>query len=151
MPESLTTALHGLQYTERKIVKWGISDRYSYQLQSYVANGCTTKALKPFVGCLFGAVFEKADARSCRWVPKKLNIADDATREDGNPDLAETSKWVLDPSFLQQSEDLWPAQPYARHNREWQDEPIHRKYESDGSSSAFITRCHMIFILLEID
>jgi hypothetical protein len=43
IPESLTTALYRLRCTERKIVKWGILDRYSQQLQSFVAKSYTTK------------------------------------------------------------------------------------------------------------
>lgn len=52
-----------------------------------------------------GEIHESSDPRYWRWVPTKLNVADDVTR-------CKTSvNWLQGPEFLLKSEDQWPKEP----------------------------------------
>ncbi|GBP97621.1 hypothetical protein EVAR_72624_1 [Eumeta japonica] len=50
---------------------------------------------------------EHTTVKCWRWVPTKLNVADDATR-DPPTHFDETHRWFHGPDFLRKSEDKWP-------------------------------------------
>ncbi|UYV85001.1 hypothetical protein LAZ67_X004215 [Cordylochernes scorpioides] len=52
-----------------------------------------------FVGNRVGAIHELTDVKDWMWVPTKMNVADDATRE-GKTDLSSESRWWRGPEFL---------------------------------------------------
>ncbi|XP_049548132.1 uncharacterized protein LOC125959354 [Anopheles darlingi] len=56
-------------------------------------------------------ILKTSKCREWRWVPTKLNPADDATKWSRMPDLAATSRWFRGPQFLWESVKTWPAQP----------------------------------------
>lgn len=43
-----------------------------------------------------------------RWIPSKLNVADDATKWGTGPQMESASRWFAGPEFLQQPEKKWP-------------------------------------------
>ncbi|GBP89422.1 hypothetical protein EVAR_89130_1 [Eumeta japonica] len=66
---------------------------------------------------------EHTTVKCWRWVPTKLNVADDATR-DPPTHFDETHRWFHGPDFLRKSEDEWPQetveseQPTGRRDHE---------------------------------
>ncbi|XP_049282087.1 uncharacterized protein LOC125763242 [Anopheles funestus] len=62
-----------------------------------------------FVAFRVGELLETTEVEQWRWIPTKLNVADDGTKWTKTPDLAPTSRWFNGPSFLWGSESLWPA------------------------------------------
>ncbi|XP_055588978.1 uncharacterized protein LOC129741278 [Uranotaenia lowii] len=63
-----------------------------------------------FVSCRIGEILETTDVFEWKWVPSKLNVADEATKWTTGPDLSSTSRWFNGPSFLYEPEDRWPTQ-----------------------------------------
>ncbi|XP_055584778.1 uncharacterized protein LOC129737643 [Uranotaenia lowii] len=63
-----------------------------------------------FVSCRIGEIIEKTNPSEWRWIPSKLNVADDATKWGAGPDLAAASRWWSGPKFLYETEENWPAQ-----------------------------------------
>ncbi|XP_055599354.1 uncharacterized protein LOC129748697 [Uranotaenia lowii] len=63
-----------------------------------------------FVSCRIGEIIEKTNPSEWRWIPSKLNVADDATKWGAGPDMAAASRWWSGPKFLYESEENWPAQ-----------------------------------------
>ncbi|XP_062538448.1 uncharacterized protein LOC134206736 [Armigeres subalbatus] len=55
-------------------------------------------------------LLDTTEAREWRWVPTKYNVADDATKWQGRPDLTVGSRWFTGPRFLRQPEAEWPQQ-----------------------------------------
>ncbi|GBP28586.1 hypothetical protein EVAR_85785_1 [Eumeta japonica] len=51
-----------------------------------------------------------------RWVPTKLNVADDATR-DPPTHFDGTHRWFHGPDFLRKSEDEWPQETVEKNSR----------------------------------
>ncbi|XP_065094607.1 uncharacterized protein LOC135715126 [Ochlerotatus camptorhynchus] len=45
-----------------------------------------------------------------RWVPTRLNVADEDSKWGKGPNIASYSRWFHAPSFLYQHPDLWPLQ-----------------------------------------
>ncbi|GBP87568.1 hypothetical protein EVAR_65189_1 [Eumeta japonica] len=63
-------------------------------------------SFKPFVAHRLAEWEEHTTVKCWRWVPTKLNVADDATR-DPPIDFDETHRWFRGPDFLRQNEDKW--------------------------------------------
>ncbi|XP_062715437.1 uncharacterized protein LOC134291545 [Aedes albopictus] len=61
-----------------------------------------------FVGFRITEILEVTEPCDWRYVPSKLNVADDATKWDGLPELSTESRWFRGPSFLWQTVDKWP-------------------------------------------
>jgi len=45
-----------------------------------------------------------------RWIPTKLNVADDATRDISLTDLSPRGRWFAGPEFLKLQESEWPQE-----------------------------------------
>ncbi|XP_062714304.1 uncharacterized protein LOC134291053 [Aedes albopictus] len=64
-----------------------------------------------FVAHRVSELLDTTEAAEWRWVPTKENVADDATKWQGRPDLTAGSRWFNGPEFLRRSERNWPEQP----------------------------------------
>lgn len=71
------------------------------------------RRFRPFVACRVGEILESTSAECWRWVPTKLNVADDATRSSDRPKYDPDSRWIRGPAFLLQNENNWPTIPVA--------------------------------------
>ncbi|XP_046867756.1 uncharacterized protein LOC124460608 [Drosophila willistoni] len=64
---------------------------------------CSThRRYKQFVGNRVTEILESTDASQWRWVPTADNVADEATRPQGQVDFSQKSRWMCGPKFLQQ-------------------------------------------------
>ncbi|XP_062713286.1 uncharacterized protein LOC109410494 [Aedes albopictus] len=64
----------------------------------------------PFVACRVSEILETTEQYQWRWVPTKLNVADDATKWEKFPDMTPESRWFIGPDFLRLPEEAWPCQ-----------------------------------------
>ncbi|XP_055604887.1 uncharacterized protein LOC129753110 [Uranotaenia lowii] len=61
-----------------------------------------------FVACRVGEILSSTNVSEWRWVPSKLNIADQATKWSKEPQLHKNDEWFKGPQFLWNEEDSWP-------------------------------------------
>lgn len=64
-----------------------------------------------FVGHRVGEILETSELTEWRWIPRKFNVADRATKWLNNPTFSHTDVWFTGPTFLQGPESEWPKQP----------------------------------------
>lgn len=57
-----------------------------------------------------GEILETTSISEWRWVPTKLNVADEATKWGKGPDVEPNSRWFKGPEFLYMPEECWPQQ-----------------------------------------
>lgn len=69
------------------------------------------RRFKPFVAHRLAELEDLTNAKEWRWVPSKMNPADDATRS--LTELYRASRWFTGPDFLQRPEAEWPAKRFA--------------------------------------
>ncbi|XP_058809946.1 uncharacterized protein LOC131675118 [Phymastichus coffea] len=62
-----------------------------------------------FVANRLGQIGELSKVSEWRWVPTKLNPADDATRQSNKPMLSE-DRWFIGPEFLRERPESWPKE-----------------------------------------
>ncbi|XP_055632531.1 uncharacterized protein LOC129773008 [Toxorhynchites rutilus septentrionalis] len=65
---------------------------------------------RQFVSCRIGEILSLTETREWRWVPSKINTADEATKWGHGPCLSPKGNWFQDPSFLYCPEFQWPVQ-----------------------------------------
>ena len=82
------------------------SDSTSVLLSIYNSN----KRFPVFVANRLAEIERNSDIQSWRYVPSKLNPADEATRCKQAQAFVESSMWFSGPEFLQQAEEEWPEQ-----------------------------------------
>ena len=75
----------------------------------YVANSHTR--FHTFVANRLSQIHDCSSPSQWRYVPSKLNPADDASRGLKVDELLTNSRWKVGPPFLWQSEDKWPSYP----------------------------------------
>lgn len=63
---------------------------------------------KQFVGFRIGEILEISNPSEWRYVPSKLNIADQATKAK-IPEISSESEWINGPKFLSEPETDWPV------------------------------------------
>ncbi|XP_053686303.1 uncharacterized protein LOC128735844 [Sabethes cyaneus] len=63
-----------------------------------------------YVSCRVGEILTLTNVDEWRYVPSKLNVADDATKWGNGPSFDPTSRWFAGPSFLFLPESQWPVQ-----------------------------------------
>ncbi|XP_065080890.1 uncharacterized protein LOC135703571 [Ochlerotatus camptorhynchus] len=89
-----TTIHHEFFWTDsRDVLSWINSDHRRYS--TYVAHRVSE-------------ILDVTEAEDWFWVPTKLNVADDGTKWDTQPDLTPESRWFRGPDFLYRSESDWP-------------------------------------------
>ena len=74
----------------------------------YISNN--TKKFKIFIANRIQQIHEGSNVNQLRYVPSKMNPADDASRRlDANKNTP-SSKWFKGPEFLWHNETSWPAE-----------------------------------------
>ncbi|XP_026736747.1 uncharacterized protein LOC113500239 [Trichoplusia ni] len=68
-----------------------------------------SRTYKPYVAHRLAAIEESTKVNEWRWVPTKLNVADDATR-DVPLTFDKDHRWYKGPDFLYEEEDQWPVE-----------------------------------------
>ena len=81
----------------------------STSVLKYVANSHTR--FHTFVANRLSQIHDCSSPYQWRYVPSKLNPADDASRGLKVDELLTNSRWKMGPPFLWQSEDKWPSYP----------------------------------------
>ncbi|XP_058828122.1 uncharacterized protein LOC131688014 [Topomyia yanbarensis] len=66
------------------------------------------RRFSPFVGFRVGEILENSELSEWRWVPSKLNPADDGTKWQRTPDLSQNSRWVRGQDFIWEKQTEWP-------------------------------------------
>ncbi|XP_058835910.1 uncharacterized protein LOC131692477 [Topomyia yanbarensis] len=61
-----------------------------------------------YVGTRISEILETTNLPEWRWVPTKLNVADDGTKWKSTPDLSNSSRWFRGLDFLWKSKEEWP-------------------------------------------
>ncbi|XP_055615021.1 uncharacterized protein LOC129761327 [Toxorhynchites rutilus septentrionalis] len=64
-----------------------------------------------YVAFRVSEIMENTEANEWRWVPSKMNVADDGTKWSPGPDLSSESRWFIGPNFLRRCQADWPKQP----------------------------------------
>ncbi|XP_058827890.1 uncharacterized protein LOC131687819 [Topomyia yanbarensis] len=65
----------------------------------------------PYVGFRVSEILSTTNTTEWRWLPSKLNVADDATKWGTGPKIDVESRWFRGPDILLQSDALWPSVP----------------------------------------
>lgn len=68
----------------------------------------TKRKFSAFVSHRVGEILDVTSVDQWRWVPSKLNVADDATRGSEIPII--TTRWLHGPEFLLQDQSVWPQE-----------------------------------------
>ncbi|XP_053683167.1 uncharacterized protein LOC128733540 [Sabethes cyaneus] len=68
------------------------------------------RRFSPFVAFRVSELLETTRVNDWRWVPTRLNVADDGTKWQRLPDLRPTSRWFCGPDFLRKPENEWPGE-----------------------------------------
>ncbi|XP_058816775.1 uncharacterized protein LOC131680070 [Topomyia yanbarensis] len=71
-----------------------------------------------FVAFRVSEVLETTGITDWRYKCSKENVADDATKWQGFPDLTEDSRWFKGPKCLWERSDSWPSNPYEDEHTE---------------------------------
>lgn len=66
------------------------------------------KKFRQFVSFRVGEILETTELENWRWVPTKLNVANEATKWQRTPELTPDSRWFTGPPFLKLPEENWP-------------------------------------------
>lgn len=95
----------GLSSRIRRRVIWSDSSTVLIWLQS------EHQKYSQFVGHRVGEILETTELSEWKYVPSKLNVADEATKWSKKPTFVHTDRWFTGPEFLQTSESEWPKPP----------------------------------------
>ncbi|XP_055615041.1 uncharacterized protein LOC129761350 [Toxorhynchites rutilus septentrionalis] len=63
-----------------------------------------------FIAVRVGEILSSTNQIEWRWIPTKLNIADQATKWNSGPRLSTENPWFRGPNFLYEEEGSWPIQ-----------------------------------------
>lgn len=92
---SFTVDKHFYHTDSRDVICWLNSDHRRYS---------------SFIASRISEILEYTEVNQWRWVPTKLNVADDATKWEKLPDMTSSSRWFNGPEFLWLPEEAWPRQ-----------------------------------------
>ncbi|XP_053699076.1 uncharacterized protein LOC128746050 [Sabethes cyaneus] len=73
---------------------------------------------KEFVGLRIGEILTCTNLSEWRWVPTRMNVADQLTKWTKDPEISSTSAWFTGPRFLYLPEADWPQQKLPRSDTE---------------------------------
>ncbi|XP_053686496.1 uncharacterized protein LOC128736038 [Sabethes cyaneus] len=99
------TILTSLSINVRKRYFWSDSKDVLCWLKS------DHRRYSPFVAFRVSEILESTDIDEWRWIPTKMNVADEGTKWARVPDLSENCRWFCGPQFLRQDENTWPGKP----------------------------------------
>ncbi|XP_058839405.1 uncharacterized protein LOC131694906 [Topomyia yanbarensis] len=95
---------HGIRHAQsfywsdsKTVLAWIRSDHRRYQ---------------QFVACRVGEILTSSNETQWRWVPSKLNVADEATKWGKVFCFDDASRWFLGTNFLSLPESHWPSVKY---------------------------------------
>ncbi|XP_039451578.1 uncharacterized protein LOC120430530 [Culex pipiens pallens] len=88
-----------------KLYFWSVSRNVLAWLRS------DHRRYSPFVAARVSEILETTEECDWRWVPTKLNVADEGTKWQRQPDFSPNSRWFRGPEFLLKAEGCWPQQP----------------------------------------
>ncbi|XP_062708877.1 uncharacterized protein LOC134288337 [Aedes albopictus] len=71
-----------------------------------------------FVAVRIGEILTVTNPTEWRWIPTKLNVADQATKWSNGPQLSMENPWFQGPNFLLEPEDSWPIQRQTNPTKE---------------------------------
>ncbi|XP_062541572.1 uncharacterized protein LOC134209590 [Armigeres subalbatus] len=107
-----------------------ISRRFLWSDSRTVLSWISSDARKyrQYVAVRIGEILEDTQAEEWRWIPTKLNVADEATKWGKGPCFHPDSRWFTGPDFLLRPESEWPQQnaPLPNTNEEIRAIHIHR-------------------------
>lgn len=66
---------------------------------------------RQFVAFRIGEILESTNEKEWKWIPTKMNVADEATKWQRIPEFDLSNRWFRGPDFLLQSESEWPVEP----------------------------------------
>ncbi|XP_058839589.1 uncharacterized protein LOC131695077 [Topomyia yanbarensis] len=69
--------------------------------------GSDHRRYSSFIASRVSEILEATEVHQWRWVPTKLNVADDATKWEKSPDMTPSSRWYNGPDFLRLPEETW--------------------------------------------
>ncbi|XP_062703662.1 uncharacterized protein LOC134286107 [Aedes albopictus] len=69
---------------------------------------------RQFVAFRITEILEDTNVADWRWVPTKLNVADEATKWGKGPNYHENCRWFNGPAFLYEDEAKWPEEDSAQ-------------------------------------
>ena len=87
-----------------------------------------------FVANRLAEIGELTKVDEWRWVPTKMNPADDATRESNKPMLS-TDRWLVGPEFLLGHPDSWPNQKIIQKSEKREINELEARKEFIGTIS----------------
>ncbi|XP_055585093.1 uncharacterized protein LOC129737947 [Uranotaenia lowii] len=89
-----------------------ISERFFWTDSSVVLSWlhADPRNYRQYVGFRVGEILSTTSLTEWRWLPSKLNIADEATKWGNGPTLDPDSMWFKGPDFLLMSDNEWPTQ-----------------------------------------
>ena len=103
----------------------------------YISN--ENRRFQTFVANRIAVIRDGSDPSQWNYVQTKMNPADDASRGVPVKDLTEDSRWIIGPSFLWQSDEMWPAR--CTHELKIEDDDAELK-KSLQSHSAVVEKSH---------
>ncbi|XP_062713903.1 uncharacterized protein LOC134290730 [Aedes albopictus] len=89
-----------------------ISRRFLWSDSKTVLSWINSDARKyrQYVAVRIGEILEDTRSEEWRWVPTKLNVADEATKWGKGPMMQPDGRWFTGPDFLYMEENEWPQQ-----------------------------------------
>ncbi|XP_062537985.1 uncharacterized protein LOC134206298 [Armigeres subalbatus] len=88
-----------------------------------------TRKYRQYVAVRIGEILESTNISEWRWVPTKLNVADEATKWTKEPAVEPDSRWFEGPEFLYLPEKLWPQQVAQPKETTEELRPVHMHQE----------------------
>lgn len=67
-----------------------------------------SRKYRQYVAFRIGEILSKSSIEEWKWVPTKLNVADEATKWGKGPSSDPESRWYKGPAFLCSTEEYWP-------------------------------------------
>ncbi|XP_036217946.2 uncharacterized protein [Bactrocera oleae] len=83
---------------------------------------------KPFVQHRIAEILATTNVSNWRWLPTKLNVADEATRINDCINFSPVTRWSRGPPFLQQDEQFWPSEDVITVGNDEPDEELQSKF-----------------------
>ncbi|XP_055844833.1 uncharacterized protein LOC129911149 [Episyrphus balteatus] len=99
---------HNMSFS--KIVFWSDSKTVLSWIRS------DHRRYKQFVAVRVSELLDLTDISKWRWVPTKMNVADEATKWQKIPEFKITSRWFTGPQFLKLHQEHWPQETPINEN-----------------------------------
>lgn len=81
-----------------------------------------SRRYKPFVAHRISEILDSTRPADWRWLPTKLNVADETTRMKNNVDFSSDARWFKGPQFLYSNEEDWPEDNTQQNEKSCEEE-----------------------------